>query len=279
MTPLRQRMLEDMKIRNFTEQTQKRYLEAVAAFARYFGVSPEQLGPEEVRAYQVHLIEKKKRSWSHVNVTVCALRFLYGVTLTCRWDVERIRYPKRESRLPVVLSPGEVVRFFEAVRSPKYRAALMTAYAAGLRITEVCRLKVTDIDSARMVIRVEQGKGRQDRYVMLSSRLLSVLRDYWKIERPSPWLFPGRTGDKPMAVASLQQVCREARRFLRWSKQVTAHTLRHSFATHLLEAGTDLRTIQVLLGHRSHGATARYTHVAVHTVQHTASPFDALPKL
>lgn len=279
MTPLRQRMLEDMKIRNFTEQTQKRYVEAVAAFARHFGASPERLGPEEVRAYQLHLIEKRQCSWSHVNVTVCALRFLYGVSLNCPWDVTRIHYPKREKKLPVVLSPGEVARFFEAIRGLKYRAALMTAYAAGLRVTEVCQLKVTNIDSERMVIRVEQGKGRKDRYVMLSPRLHALLRKYWSIERPPQWLFPGRKPDKPMAVASLQQVCRGACLVLGWSKRVTPHTLRHSFATHLLEAGADLRTIQVLLGHASQSATARYTHVAVHRVQQISSPFDALPEV
>jgi integrase/recombinase XerD len=277
MTPLRQRMLEDMRIRNFTEQTQKRYVEAVAAFARHFGKSPEYLGPEEVRAYQVHLIDKQKRSWSHVNVTVCALRFLYSVTLESPWEVDRIRYAKRETRLPEVLSQEEVARFLKAVRGLKYRVVLMTAYGAGLRITEVCRLKVSHIDSQRMTIRVEQSKGRKDRYVMLSSRLLVVLREYWKIEGALPWLFPGRMPDRPMAPASVQQVCREACLVLGWSKRVTPHTLRHSFATHLLEAGTDLRTIQVLLGHRSMSATARYTHVAIQGVKRTPSPFDHLP--
>lgn len=278
MTPLRQRMIEDMQIRNFTKQTQQRYIEAVSAFARHFGQSPERLGPEEVRTYQVHLVENKQCSWSHVNVTVCALRFLYGVTLGCPWEVTRIPHPKGEKKLPVVLSPEEVAEFFEAIRGIKYRAALMTAYAAGLRVTEVCHLKVTDIDKKRMVIRVEQGKGRKDRYVMLSPRLHALLRKYWLIERPMPWLFPGRTPDTPMAVGSVQQVCRNACLDLGWSKRVTPHTLRHSFATHLLEAGTDLRTIQVLMGHGSQSTTARYTHVAVHRVQKVSSPFDALPE-
>jgi len=279
MTPLRQRMLEDMRIRNFSEQTQKRYIEAVAAFARHFGQSPASLGPEEVRAYQVHLIEKRQCSWSHVNVAVCALRFLYGETLHSSWDVERLRYAKRERHLPEVLSPEEVARFLHAVRGLKYRVVLMTAYAAGLRITEACRLKVEDIDSQRMTIRVNQGKGKKDRYVMLSPRLLAVLREYWKRERPSLWLFPGRAPGSAMAPASVQQVCRAACLVLGWSKRVTPHTLRHTFATHLLEAGTDLRTIQVLLGHASISATARYTHVAVQGVQRTASPFDQLPAL
>lgn len=279
MTPLRQRMLEDMRIRNFTEQTQKRYIGAVATFARYFGKSPEQLGPEDVRSYQIYLIEKRQSSWSHVNVTVCALRFLYRVTLNSPWDVERIRYPKREKKLPVVLSPGEVARFFEAIRGLKYRTVLMTAYSAGLRVTEVSRLKAANIDSERMVIHVELGKGRKDRYVMLSVRLLAMLRKYWSIDRPWPWMFPGRAPDTPISVASIQQVCREASLALGWSKQVTPHTLRHSFATHLLEAGIDLRTIQVLLGHGSQSTTARYTHIAVHTVQQVSSPFDALPEI
>lgn len=278
MTPLRQRMIEDMEVRNFTEQTRKRYVKAVASFARYYGTSPERLGPEEVRDYQVYLVKKRRSSWSHMNVSVCALRFLYRVTLNRPWDVERIQYAKQPKKLPVVLSPEEVVQFLEAVHGSKYRTALKTIYASGLRVTEACRLKASDIDSKRMVIRVEAGKGGKDRYIMLSPRLLSELREYWAAERPIRYLFFGCAKEVPMSVSSLQQVCRVTNRVLGWTKQVTPHTLRHTFATHLLEAGMDLRTIQVLLGHSNQGTTARYTHVAIHRVQQIASPFDALPE-
>ena len=209
MTQLRQRMLEDMKIRNLSAHTQKRYLDRVAAFARHFGQSPERLGPEQIRRYQVYLIEQRRLSSSSLNVTVCALRFLYGTTLRRNWSIERILLPRREKRLPVVLSPEEVVQFFETIRSLKHRAILLTIYGAGLRVSEVAHLKVSDIDSRRMTIRVEQGKGRRDRYVMLSLRLLQMLRRYWKAARPSYWLFPGRKPDQPISPATIRHVCRE----------------------------------------------------------------------
>ena len=279
MTRLRRRMLEDMRIRNLSENTQKRYLNRVAAFAKHFGKSPEQMGPEDARAFQLHLIQEKGLSASSLNVTVCALRFLYGATLGHKWDIERIRLARRESKLPIVLSPSEVAQFFRAIRSVKYRAILMTTYAAGLRVSEVSRLKVSDIDSRRMTIRVEQGKCRKDRYVMLSPRLLAVLREYWRSGRPSDWLFPGQGTERPVSPTTVRQVCREARLACGLKKRVTPHTLRHCFATHLLEAGSDLRTIQVLLGHRSPASTARYTHIAVGGVHKTASPLDTLPNL
>jgi integrase/recombinase XerD len=277
MENLLRRMREDMRIRNLSANTQKRYLDRVVAFAEHFGRSPEQLGPEEVRSYQLYLIHERKMSSGTVNVTVCALRFLYGVTLRCDWEVNRIRLARREKKLPVVLSPDEITQFLQAVRSPKYRAILMTAYAAGLRVSEVTRLRVSDIDSRRMVIRVEQGKGRKDRYVMLSPRLLSLLRAYWREYRPSHWLFLGREANQPVSPTTVRQVCKEACLASGLTKRITPHTLRHSFATHLLEGGTDLRTIQVLLGHKSPASTARYTHVAVQGVQQTRSPLDSLP--
>jgi len=277
MSNLRQRMLEDMRIRNLSGNTQKRYLDRVAAFANYFGKSPEQLGPEDVRAYQLYLIQGKRLSASSLNVTVCALRFLYGTTLGRKWEIERIRLPRREKKLPVVLSPDEVAQFFQAIRSVKYRAVLMTAYAAGLRVSEVSRLKVSDIDSRRMAIRVEQGKFRKDRYVMLSPKLLAVLREYWRVYRPKYWLFPGRETNSPISPKTVRQVCREAWPACGLKKRVTPHCLRHSFATHLLEAGRDLRTIQVLLGHKSPASTARYTHIAIGGIHKTPSPLDSLP--
>jgi integrase/recombinase XerD len=277
MTSLRQRMIEDMKIRNLSPNTQKRYVDRVTAFAKHFGKSPELLGAEEAHAYQVYLIEKKGLSSSSVNVTVCALRFLYRVTLDRRWDVERIRPSRREKKLPIILSRDEVMQFFKAVESRKYRAILMTAYAAGLRISEVTMLKQADIDSRRMTIRIEQGKGRKDRYVMLSPRLLEILRDYWLEYKPSCWLFPGETPSKPVSPTTVRQVCRLASLKSGLGKRVTPHTLRHCFATHLLEAGVDLRTIQILLGHKSPISTALYTHIARQNIQATASPFDSLP--
>ena len=279
MTPLRQRMLQEMQIRNLSPNTQKRYIDRVADFAKHFGKSPEHLGPEDIRSYQLYLIREKRLSSSSLNVTVCALRFLYRFCLNRNWAIERIVFAKREKKLPVVLSPGEVALFFDSIRSIKYKAILTTIYAAGLRVSEAAHLKIADIDSRRMTIRVEQGKGRKDRYVMLSPRLLNILRQYWKSCRPDKWLFPGKSQDEPVSTASIRQVCREARLASGLTKEITPHTLRHSFATHLLEAGTDLRKIQILLGHKSPASTARYTHVAVQDIQQTLSPFDALPQI
>lgn len=276
MTPLRQRMIEDMRVRNLSIKTQKTYVERVAKFALYFGKSPELLGPEQIRTYLVYLVEEKKVSWSLHNQTVCALRFLYGVTLGREWSIEHIPHAKKEQKLPVVLSLEEVSRLFEAVKSIKYRAVLMTAYAAGLRLSEAVHLQVVDIDSKRMVIHIRQGKGRKDRYVMLSQRLLAVLRQYWKQARPPLWLFAGRSPDKPVAATCVEKACRQAAIASGLKKTATVRSLRHSFATHLLEAGTDIRTIQMLLGHRSLTTTARYTHVSNKAICSTKSPIDLL---
>ena len=227
-----------------------------------------------MRAYQVHLVSTGA-SWATFNVAVSALRFFYGVTLGRSAMVDRIPYARMQ-QLPVVLSADEVVRFLDAVPSRKHRMALMTAYAAGLRVSEVVRLSISDIDSERMLIRVEHGKGGRDRYVMLSSQLLVVLRGYWRQSRPTHWLFPGQDESRPLDASVLQWACRNARTAAKLGKPVTVHTLRHSFATHFLEAGTDIRTIQVLLGHRELSTTARYTQVAATTIGNTASPFDRL---
>jgi site-specific recombinase XerD len=273
---LRQRMVDDMTIRNLSPRTREIYTWQVANFAKYFGRSPELLGPEEIRLYQLYLINERHISWAYFNQTVCALRFLYRITLQKEWAIEHLPFPKKPRKLPVVLSMDEVAQFFRALTNIKHRAILMTAYSAGLRTSEVTRLRVTDIDSKRMLIHVQQGKGRKDRFVMLSPCLLELLRTYWKVERPSNWLFPGQTGDRPISLSAVQDACKQAGKQSGLSKRVTVRALRHSFATHLLESGTNVRTIQILLGHRSLQTTARYTHVSSETIHSTTSPLDLL---
>jgi integrase/recombinase XerD len=275
MTPLRRRMIEDMTVRNLSPATQRSYVHAVAKFSRFFGRSPERLDLEDVRAFQVHLVAGGI-SWPALNQTVCALRFLYGVTLGQADLPERIPHAREPRKLPVVLGADEVVRFLEAVPSLKCRAALTTAYAAGLRASEVTCLLVANIDSSRMVIRVEQGKGAKDRYVMLSPQLLGILRSYWRLAHPPHWLFPGRDPEHPIHPTVLHAACRSACAAAGLVKRVTVHTLRHSFATHLLESGTDIRIIQALLGHANLQTTARYTQVASSTIRATPSPLDRL---
>jgi len=278
MSNLRQRMQDDMRIRNLALTTQKQYLISVAAFAKYFGRSPEKLGPEDIRTYQIYLLEKRGLDPSSLNVAVSALRFFYCVTLQRHWDIKVIPYARRPRKLPVVLSRQEVTQLFQAVRDLKYRTVLMTTYAAGLRVSEVTRLKLTDIDSQRMCVRVEQGKGHKDRYVILSEKLLKHLRRYWADYRPADWLFMDRRGRTHLPISTVQTVCKRAREDAGIKKVVKPHTLRHCFATHLLEAGTDLRTIQVLMGHRSLSTTAIYIHVAVQNLRDVRSPFDILPE-
>jgi site-specific recombinase XerD len=206
---------------------------------------------------------------------VCALRFFYHVTLGKDWAIKHIVFPKREKKLPVVLSLTEVSKFLKDIRNLKHRAILMTAYSAGLRVSEVVRLRVDDIDSQRMVIRIQQGKGHKDRYVMLSPHLLAFLRKYFKVVRPTTWLFPGRRRDRPISRGTVAWACGNAGVDSGLNKRVSVRTLRHTFATHLLEAGVDVRTIQMLLGHRSLQTTARYTHVSSKAVCATASPLDS----
>jgi integrase/recombinase XerD len=275
MSPLRRRMIEDMTIRNLSPATQRSYLHAISKFSRHFDRSPDRLGMEEVHAFQVHLVATGI-SWPSLNQIVCALRFFYGVTLGQATIPERIAYAREPQKLPVVLSADEVVRFLEAIPSLKSRTALTTVYAAGLRVSEAVMLKIADIDSSRMVIRVEQGKGGKDRYVMLSLQLLRILRGYWRLARPKRWLFPGRDEDRPLEPTTLHAACRSARAAAGLAKEVTPHTLRHSFATHLLENGTDIRIIQVLLGHANLQSTARYARVATKTISQTPSPLDRL---
>ena len=278
-TPLRQRMIDDLKIRNRSPRTIESYVSHVARFAKFHGRSPELLGAEEVRAYQKHMLDRGT-SWSLFNQAVCALKFLYRVTLHVAWSVEQIPYGRKPRKLPIVLSQEEVVRLIEAVRHPVCRMALLTAYAAGLRITETVALKPGHLDAARMLLHVELGKGQKPRLVPLSEVLLKQLRDYWRSDRPrvkdSPWLFPSADPAKPIDVTTIQKACQRARNAAGLKKQATPHTLRHCYATHLLEAGTDLRTVQALLGHASLSTTAIYTHVKRKLVTATKSPLDAI---
>jgi len=272
---MRARRIDDMTLRNLSPATQRSYLHAVTKFSRHFGCPPDRLGLEDVRSFQVHLVSQGI-SWPALNQIVCALRFFYGVTLDHAEIPERIVYARTPRKLPSILSADEVVRFLEAVSSLKTRVALTTAYAAGLRASEAVSLQVADIDSGRMVLQVRHGKGAKDRTVMLSAALLAILRSYWRLARPTPWLFPGRSPDKPIDVQVLHAACRSAAKAAGLTKRVSVHTLRHSFATHLLESGTDIRIIQVLLGHSNLSTTARYTHVATSTIARTQSPLDRL---
>ena len=279
MTPLRQRMIEDMQVRNLSPRTQETYLLQVSLFARHFGRSPDRLGPEQIRAYQLHLTNQKKLASSSILLAVAALRFLYHVTLQKTWNLrDMIPAPRKPQKLPVVLSPEEVRRFLSCAGDIKENAILTTCYAAGLRVSEALRLKPTDIDSQRMVLRVEQGKGHKDRYVMLSPKLLQTLRHYWRVQRPKLWLFPGDLPGRPLTTDAVQKACRKARRLAGIIKPVTPHLLRHAFAVHLLESGTDIRTIQLLLGHRGLATTARYLRISTSKVCSTTSPLDLLPR-
>ena len=277
MSPLRRRMVEDMTVRNLSPRTQVVYVHAIARLSKFCGGrSPAGLTLDDIHRFQVDLASRKM-SWGYFNQMMAGLRFFYGITLDRPELPERIAYAKEPRRLPVVLSPDEVARFLAAVPSVQCRAALTTAYAAGLRVSEVVHLKVSDIDTERMVILVEQAKGQKDRYVMLSTQLLAILRAYWRATEPRPrhWLFCGHEG-RPMAKSILYRACHAACEAAGLSKHVTVHTLRHSFATHLLENGTDIRIIQVLLGHSHLSTTTLYTQVATSTIRRTASPLDVL---
>lgn len=276
MTPLRQRMLEDMQLRNLSPHTQEAYIRAVAQLALHYHKPPDQLEPEQVRAYLVYLVQERQVAPSSYNQIRCALRFFYQVTLGRPWVMERIVCQKPPKHLPAVLSQAEVRQFFAAIRSLKHRAVFMTLYGAGLRISEAVHLKVGDIDSKRTVIRVQQGKGRKDRYVMLSPKLLEVLREYWRAFQPTEWLFFGNDRSRPINRLSLLESCKQTARRAGLNKSISPHTFRHSFATHLLDAGTDIRTIQALLGHRSLRTTALYTYVSLEKVVATTSPLDLL---
>jgi site-specific recombinase XerD len=270
-------MIDDMQLRNLAASTQRQYIAYVAGFAKYFGKSPAELDIEAVRQYQLYLLNERKLSPESVNQYISAVQFLYCSTLEMPWTSECFPRAHRHHKLPIVLSQEEVLAFFDHIPSLKYRAALMVCYGAGLRISEAVTLRVSDIDSQRGLIRIEQGKGHKDRYAMLSPRLLEVLRRYYRATRPQGcYLFPSWRREHHLCTTSLQLACREAAVRAHIAKRVTVHTLRHSFATHLLENGTDIRIIQVLLGHSRIDTTARYTAVSPQVVAATRSPLDKL---
>lgn len=275
MTPLRQRFIDDLRLRNYSPKTVHAYVAGVLRFAKYFGRSPAELGSEEVRRFQLHLLQEQV-TWSLYNQTVCALRFLYGTTLGQPALVEVIPYGKQAKTLPTVLSPEEVLTFMAAARPGRERMLMQTAYACGLRSGELLRLRANDIDSARGVIHLHEGKGRKDRLVPLAPRLLEELRCYWRRYRPADWLFPGGVAGQPLSEGSLYRQCQElvVRSGLR--KRVTMHTLRHSFATHMLEAGVDVVTLQAILGHSNLKTTVRYLHVSTRRLQQMPSLLDRL---
>lgn len=279
MTALRQRMTDDLRLRNYSQSTIKSYVYHVSKFANHFGRSPDKLGPEEIRQYQVHMADDKKVSWSYFNQASCALRFFYTVTLGADVDLKTVPYAKNRRRLPVVLNRRELARLFDAASNLKKRAIMMTMYAAGLRVGEAVSLELCDLDSERMRIYVRQGKGNKDRYTILTPSLLRTLRIYWRAYRPTKALFPARSFNQPICRGSVQQAVRTARRVAEIAKPVTCHTLRHTFATHLLEAGTDLHTIRKLLGHRSLDTTSLYLHIATNAPQITTDAADLLRKL
>lgn len=274
---LRTRMIEDLRIRNYSERTIEIYVRCVAEFAKHFGQSPDTLGPGEIREYQRYLVEDKHASWATFNQSVCALRFFYSTTLNKDWIILHIPFPRRDKRLPVVLSIDEVAKLLSCVRNLKSRTILQTIYAAGLRVSEALALTPGDIDSSRMVLRIRLAKGHQDRYVTLSPSLLQVLRDYYKAYQPKgDWLFPSRNSDQPTDSTTVQRACTRAGRQAGLTKRVTPHTLRHSFATNMLEQGVNLRRIQILLGHSSLNTTAAYLHIAVGAEQSRPEMVDLL---
>ena len=277
MTPLRQRFIEDMQLRNFAPTTQRSYVHYVAEFARYFRRSPEQLDLEAVRHYQLHLMEQCKLSAASVNTFTSAVQFLYLTTLEMPWSKEDFARPRVENKLPVVPSLDEVRRLFDHVPGIKNRAALMLCFGAGLRVSEAVNLKIEHIDSARMLLRVEHGKGAKDRYTTLSPALLEVLRAYFRIVRPAgEWMFPSWRPQRHLSAGVLQRACKEAWQLAGLPKRISPHSLRHAFASCLLDNGVDTRVIQVLLGHSRIDTTARYTAVSPAKIAATASPIDQL---
>jgi site-specific recombinase XerD len=269
-------MAEDLKLKAYSPSTRKIYLLYARKFAAHYRRSPEELGEAEIREFLLYLMEVEQVSYETYRQILAALKFLYTVTLGRAWEVERIPFPKRRRRLPEVLSAEDVAALLGAIRSLRYRAMLMAVYGGGLRISEACRLRAEDIDSKRMVVRVRNGKGGKDRYTVLSQRLLEVLRVYWRAARPREWLFPGKTREGHICDSTVRAVFRQAREAAGIGAECTPHTLRHSFATHLLDAGTELVIIQALLGHRSIRTTSIYTHVSTRHIQKTQSPLDRL---
>ena len=279
MTALKQRMLEDLRIRNYAPSTVECYVRSVAEFAQHFNKSPEHLGPEEIRAWQLFLLNEKGVKLSSYIQAVCGLRFFYRNTLNCKIEIERIPLPRYETKPPVILSKEEVKALLEAPKNLGHRAILATIYGAGLRVSEVTNLKVHDLDGDRKVIWIRGGKGHKDRQVMLSAPLREVLAAYWRWKRPTDWLFPGEKPGQPISTQTVFHTCRKAARTAGIAKPVHPHSLRHAFATHLLEDGVNLLVIQALLGHKNLKTTARYLHLADSTVRSARSPLELLDSL
>jgi integrase/recombinase XerD len=272
-------MLEDLQVRHYSPTTIRLYLYAIREFSRHFGKPPDQLGAEHIRRYQLFLTREKKVSTSTYVLMICALRFFYTHTLPRKVAIERIPFPRRERKLPLILSRDEVKAMLEAPSDLRHRAMLAILYGSGLRVSEVARLKVADIDSARNVLWVRSGKGRKDRQALLPPKLRELLRCYWRSRRPTDWLFPGSRPDQPVSVKTIYTACRQAAHSAAIAKSAHPHSLRHAFATHLLEAGVNLRTIQILLGHANLETTARYLQVADVNVRATTSPLESLESL
>jgi site-specific recombinase XerD len=278
MGRLRDRMEQDLILKGLAPTTRRNYLLYCHKFAAHYRRSPEELGEAEIRAYLLHLIQVEQVSYPTYRQILAAVKFLYTMTLGREWEVKRLPFPKhRQPALPRVLRDDQLLALFAALKRPKYRALFMTLYAAGLRISEACRLRVEDIDSRRMVIRVVQGKGAKERYTILSPRLLAMLRVYWKLMRPPEWMFPGQGSSGHVTPDSVREVFRRAREQAGLGPWCTPHVLRHSFATHLLEAGTDLVVIKALLGHNSIKTTCVYTHVSTERIGKVTSPLEVLP--
>ena len=277
LTPLTKRMAEDMLVRNLSANTIDAYTYHVDRFVNFAGRPAEELGPEEIRAFQLHLVREKKVGWSSFNQAVCGLRFLYRFTIPRDWHVEMIPFGKRPKRLPLVLGQEDAARLIQCTSNLKHRTVLLTLFAAGLRLSEATHLKVTDLDSQRMQLRVMHGKGAKQRLVPMSPRLLTALRNYWREYRPPTYLFPGKDHDTPLSGTTMQKAVKAAAREAGLSTAISPHTLRHSYATGLLEAGVDLLTIGQLLGHKSFMTTMIYLHVRRPHLQSTPSPIDWLP--
>lgn len=277
MTKLRKRMMEDLRIRNYSPLTIKRYLYSVADFSRYLDKSPDQLGSEHIRQYQLYLLDNRKVDWSTFQVRMSALKFLYTKTLKQPWFDVEVAKPKVIRKLPRVLTREEVKAILDATVNLKHRALLATLYDAGLRCAEAQQLKISDIDSPRMVIHIRAGKGNYPRQVKLSPKLLDLLRIYWRWLKPREWLFPGHKPGAPMSLNAIRYVCASIGKKAGLSKSFSPHSLRHSFATHLLDKGTDLRTIQLMLGHSDLKTTARYLHVSEERFKTLSSPLEDLP--
>ena len=275
---IKEKMIQDLVIRGMSKRTQETYLGCIKQFVKYYMKSPDLLTLEDIHSYQLHLIKDRQISVKYFNIQVAALKFLYGVTLKREWNIELIPYHKESKRLPVVLSKEEVVRLYKAASYIKHKAMILTLYSTGMRASELAHLKVSDIDSKRMQIRIERGKGGKDRYVRLSEKLLKILRLYWYSEKikPKTWLFPGYGDDSPLSRHSVTKMILKAKEKAGIQKQVTTHTVRHTCATHMLESGENIKKIALMLGHRCLKTTGKYLHVASNYLDNMKTPLDDL---